>query len=306
MSPKISVCLATYNPRQDYLAKTLEGARKQTLPHDMWEFLLIDNNSQPPLEGTISLTDLPQARIVVEKEPGLSHARRRAFQEAKGDLIVNLDDDAILDAKYLEVCLRLAIQYPFIGVFGSQIIAEFEEDPIWPKEEYYAAERTVHEDIWSNDREHIPSTPWGAGSVVRKMVADAYVKKISEDSRWGQLGRTAEKLLSCEDIEIAMTACDLGLGKGVFRDLKFRHLIPKSKMTEDFLCKNAYGNGYSFTVHNWLRFDRIPQQKKLLGWINRTYRLLRMSPRRRRQELAKDQGIRDAAKSIKDKRLISI
>jgi len=304
MSPKISVCLATYNPRQDYLAKTLEGARKQTLPHDQWEFLLIDNASQPPLEGRISLSGLPQGRIVVEKEPGLSHARRRAFQEAKGDMIVNLDDDAILDAKYLEVCLRLAIQYPFIGVFGSQIIAEFEEDPIWPKKEYYAAERTVHEDIWSNDREHIPSTPWGAGSVVRKAVADAYVKKISEDLRWGQLGRTAEKLLSCEDIEIAMTACDLGLGKGVFRDLKFRHLIPKSKMTEDFLCKNAYGNGYSFTIHNWLRFGRLPPKPSLLGRINRSYRLFRMSRRRRKQESAKDKGVQEAVDFIRSKNLL--
>lgn len=302
MKPKISVCLATYNPRQDYLEKALEGVRKQTLSQEQWEFLLIDNNSQPPLQGRVSLIGLPRARIVVEPLQGLSHGRRRGFQEAQGQLIVNLDDDAVLDPDYLEICLRLADQYPFIGVFGSQMTAEFEEAPTWPKEEYYAVERVVLEDIWSNDREHIPSTPWGAGSLVTKRVAEAYTKKILNDARWSGLGRTADKLLSCEDIEIAMTACDLGLGKGVFRDLRFKHLIPKSKMTEEFLCKNAYGNGYSFTIHNWLRFGRLPPQTSIQSRINRSYRLFQMSRRRRKQESAKDRGICEAIEFIKMKK----
>lgn len=298
MKPLISVCLATYNPREDYLQRTLEGVRKQTLLHEQWEFLLIDNNSQPPLEGRVNLAGLPRTRIVVEKEQGLSHARRRAFQEAAGDLILNLDDDAVLSPDYLEKTSSLSKKYPFIGVFGSQMTAEFEEKPKRKASEYYAAERLVEEDIWSNDREHISSTPWGAGSVVRKVVADAYVKKMEEDPRWGALGRAAEKLLSCEDIEIAMTACDLGLGKGVFRDLIFIHLIPSTKMTEEFLCRNAFGNGYSFTLHNWLRFGRIPRRASLFGRINRIYRLLRMSPHTRRQEHFKDKGIHQAIAEI--------
>jgi len=301
MKPLISVCLATYNPRENYLQRTLEGVRKQTLPHEQWEFLLIDNHSQPPLEGRVNLTGLPRARIVVEKEQGLSHARRRAFQEAAGDLILNLDDDAVLNPEYLDKALRLSAKYPFIGVFGSQMTAEFEEKPKRKASEYYAAERLVEEDIWSNDREHIPSTPWGAGSVVRKTVADAYVKKMKEDPRWGALGRTAEKLLSCEDIEIAMTACDLGLGKGVFRDLKFTHLIPAVKMTVEFFCRNAYGNGYSFTLHNWLRFGRFPPPVSIFGRINRIYQLCRMPSHRRREEHFKDKGIRQAVKEINKK-----
>jgi glycosyltransferase involved in cell wall biosynthesis len=298
MKPLISVCLATYNPRENYLQRTLEGVRKQTLLHEQWEFLLIDNNSQPPLEGRVNLAGLPRARVVVEKKQGLSHARRRGFWEAAGDLILNLDDDAVLSPDYLEKTSSLSKKYPFIGVFGSQMTAEFEEKPRRKASEYYAAERLVEEDIWSNDREHISSTPWGAGSVVRKVVADAYVKKMEEDPRWGALGRAAEKLLSCEDIEIAMTACDLGLGKGVFRDLIFIHLIPSAKMTEEFLCRNAFGNGYSFTLHNWLRFGRIPTRASLFGRINRIYRLLMMSPHTRRQEYFKDKGIHQAIDEI--------
>jgi glycosyltransferase involved in cell wall biosynthesis len=235
---------------------------------------------------------------VVEKQQGLSHARRRGFQEAKGDLIVNLDDDAVLDPDYLEQVVKLAEQFPFIGAFGCQLRAEFEVPPDRPAHDYYAAERTVAEDIWSNDREHIPSTPFGAGSVVRRQVADAYTLRMQEDPRWGMLGRTAEKLFSCEDIEIAMTACDLGLGKGLFRDLRLTHLIMGRKMTDDFLCRNAYGNGYSSVVHNYLRFGRVPQKPGVFAKINRRYRLWRMTPRQRRAEIAKDRGIIEGRKVI--------
>lgn len=298
MKTLISVCLATYNPREDYLQRTLEGVRKQTLPHEQWEFLLIDNNSQPPLEGRVNLAGLPRARVVVEKKQGLSHARRQGFRKATGDLILNLDDDAVLSPDYLGKVSSLSSRYPFIGVLGSQITAEFEEKPRRKASEYYAAERLVVEDIWSNDREHIPSTPWGAGSVVRKAVADAYVKKMDEDPRWAALGRTAKKLLSCEDIEIAMIACDLGLGKGVFRDLRFTHLIPAAKMTVEFLCRNAYGNGYSFTLHNWLRFGRFPPPVSVIGRLKRIYQLCRMPAHRRRQEFFKDKGISHAVVEI--------
>jgi glycosyltransferase involved in cell wall biosynthesis len=299
MKPVISLCLATYNPRKDYMERALEGVRRQTLSIAHWEFLLIDNISQPPLEGRVSLTGLPNARIVVEKEQGLSHARRRAFQEAHGDLIINLDDDAVLDPDYLETARKIADLHPYLGVFGPQIRPIFEEPPVWPVNEYYGASRVVEEDIWSNDREHIPSTPWGVGSVVRKNVADAYVQKVLDDPRWGGLGRTAENLLSCEDIEIAMTACDLGFGKGVMKDLKLTHLIPAKRMTAEFLCKNAYGNGYSYTMHNWLRFARLPQKKTLLGRVEHNYRLLRMSSIKRCQEMAKDKGIQEAIRDLK-------
>jgi len=82
------------------------------------------------------------------------------------------------------------------------------------------------------------------------------------------------------------------------KDLRLTHLIPARRMTEDFLCRNAYGNGYSATIHNWLRFGRIPPKPSLLGRINRSYRLFRMSPRMRRQETAKDRGIRDAVREL--------
>jgi glycosyltransferase involved in cell wall biosynthesis len=308
-TPLISVVLCTYNPRADYLQRCVDGLKAQTLAQSAWELVVVDNNSQPELrvaglkdqetkglkdKGTeIDLSWHPEARMVVETQQGLSHARRRGFEEAKGELIVNLDDDAVLDPDYLEQAIKLAEEFSFIGAFGCQVRAEFERPPQWPIRDYYGAGRTVSENVWSNERERFVTTPTGVGSVLRRAVADSYAARMQLDPRWALLGRTADKLLSCEDIEIAMTACDLGLGKGVFCDLKLTHLIPVKRMTEDFLCRNAHGNGYSSVVHNYLRFGRIPQKPSIFARLNRLYRLARMSPRKRRQERAKDKGIRE-------------
>jgi len=298
---KITVALCTHNPRLDYLERTLEGVRKQTLSHDQWEFILIDNNSQPPMQGRVDLSGLPKARIVVEKEPGLSPARRRAFSEAQGDLIVNLDDDMILATDYLVQVLALQLRYPFLGAFGCQIEAEFEVPPEKPIFEYYAAERKVLNPTWSNDPMHYASSPWGAGSVVSRSVATAYSNKISRDARFAAVGRKPGKLLACEDDDIAITACELGLGKGVFPELKILHLIPKEKMTDEFQIKNAKGKGYSSTLLHFLRTGRLPPQPGVLAKVSRAYRLMRMSPRRRAEERAIDRGVKEAVQEIKEK-----
>jgi hypothetical protein len=67
------------------------------------------------------------------------------------------------------------------------------------------------------------------------------------------------------------------------------------KMSDEFLRRNAHGNGYSTVVHNYLRFGRVPVEPSIFAKANRLYRLWRMSPRKRREESAKDRGIRDGA-----------
>jgi glycosyltransferase involved in cell wall biosynthesis len=308
-TPLISVVLCTYNPREDFLGRVFDGLKDQTLSKDLWELVVVDNNSTRPLSSTtgpqddkataIDLSWHPDARIVVETQQGLSHARRRGFEEATGDLIVNLDDDAVLDSDYLKQVVRLAEQFPLIGVFGCALRAEFEVPARWPTDEYYAAQRVVPQAVWSNDPLHHLSNPWGAGSVVRRPVARAYVQRLADDCRYAQIGRTAERLLACEDDDIAMTACEVGFGKGVFPSLCFTHLIKASHMTEDFLCRNARGHAYSGTVLEFLRFGRRPVNPTVRARLNRAYRLACMKSRRRRQELARDQGVKEAFQDMK-------
>ena len=265
-SLRISVAISTHNPRRDYFDRCVAGLQQQDLPRGEWELVVVDNKSTPPVSSFLDLAWHPNAKVVVEDRLGLAFARCRGFEEGKADLIVNLDDDSVLAPDYLRHARRLADTHPHVGVFGSQHKAEFEVPPTHPPGYYYAAERLVAESVWSNLRENPETTPWGSGSVVRRRVAERYLKRVQEEPRLLELGRRGAALFSCEDIDIANSACDLGLGKGVFKELMFTHLISAPRMTDEFKVRNFYWNQYSAVIHNFLQYDgRLPTRR---SWQN--------------------------------------
>ena len=66
----------------------------------------MDNRSDEPLADRIDLSWHPDAHIVREDTLGLTPARLRGIRESKGDLLVFVDDDNVLDVDFLEVALR--------------------------------------------------------------------------------------------------------------------------------------------------------------------------------------------------------
>src|SRR5260370_21449710 len=71
-----------------------------------YEILVVDN--APSDERTRELAaHHPEARYVREACPGLNFARNRALQEARGEVLAFLDDDAMLD-RYWSIALAQA------------------------------------------------------------------------------------------------------------------------------------------------------------------------------------------------------
>ena len=81
----------------------------------------------------------------------------------------------------------------------------------------------------------------GAGLCVRGSVAKAYCEMF-ERSKIRITSRVGETLLGHEDFEISYVACHTGLGMGLFPALKISHLIPKRRITEDYLLKLYEGS----------------------------------------------------------------
>src|SRR5580700_7281413 len=92
---EISVIICSHNPRAHYLQRTIQALRDQTFPRDRWELLLIDNASSVPLAENWDVSWHSNAKHVVESELGLSAARRRGIHEARGELLIFVDDDNI-------------------------------------------------------------------------------------------------------------------------------------------------------------------------------------------------------------------
>jgi len=240
--PRISVIICTHNPRLDYLQRTLEALQGQTLPLDQWELLVIDNASREPVGDQYDISWHPRGRHISETTLGLTPARLRGVAESQTGLLVFVDDDNILDADYLVQALRISRDYSFLGAWGGQIRPEFEaEPPEWTKPYWgMLAIVELERDEWSNCADHRAAAPCGAGMCIRRTVANRYAEVLlaaGKDHERFQLDRRGTHLASCGDSDLALTACDLGMGCGRFTSLRLTHLIPSVRLTTSYLVR---------------------------------------------------------------------
>ncbi len=300
----ISVITCTHNPRRDYFDKVLAALNSQTLPLEQWEFLLIDNASEQLISSEIDLSWHPNARHIREEQLGLTPARLRGIKEAVAETFVFVDDDNVLDPDYLEITLKISKDFPMIGAWGGQVIPELEEEPPeWIKPDlknylYSLACREFERNQWSNLIHQHETTPCGAGLCVRKIVAQKYAELVHNDPRRADLDRKGQILSSCGDSDLAYTACDIGLGTGQFTSLKVTHLIPPSRLEEDYLLRLTQGLSYSGTMLDYMRGKLPPQPTWKSSNIYLLYLRLRYGVKRCRFYEATQKGMRLAVKEI--------
>lgn len=275
MSGSISVIICTHNPRKEYLTRVLDALKHQSLPQSEWELLLIDNASQSILAESVDLSWHLQSRHIREETLGLTHARLRGIAEAQANILVFVDDDNILDSDYLTNVLKIAKEYPCLGAWGcGQSIPEFEVPPPEWAEPYLPklALKKLDKDKWSNIWPS-ETTPCGAGLVIRKEVGDKYAELLSKNPERKKLGRTGNLLLGAEDIDIAATAVDIGLGTGQFVCLKLVHIIPASRLELNYLLSLVEGSAFSKTLLENFRSKpetlTLPPPKNKITWIDK-------------------------------------
>ena len=295
----ISVIICTHNPRQDYLNRVLMALRVQTLPTTEWELLLIDNASKTQLSTEIDLSWHPYSRQIREDKLGLTNARAKGILEASGKVLVFVDDDNVLDADFLEITWQIAQKWSILGAWGGQIRAEFEvEPPEWAKPYLgLLAIREFDTDKWSNLIHQHETTPCGAGLCVRRTVAEKYLSLINENPERRILGRKGKVLTSCEDSDLAYTACDLGLGTGQFTKLKTTHLISAVRINLEYFERLLEGMSYSGTILQSWR-GKLPTQKSWRAKIIDVYIRCRLDSNQRRLYDASQRGFNLACKEI--------
>ena len=276
--PALSVILCTHNPRRDFLSRTLSALQGQILPVSAWELLVVDNASQPPVADLADLRWHPAARGLLESELGLTPARLRGIVEARGEILVCVDDDNLLAPDYLERALALARFSPTLGVWGCGTFRpEWEQSPPPEFAPYlaYLAVQQAPADRRSAQAYDYAAMPPGAGLCVRAEIARHYAEFVRRDPRRKLLGRTGAKLNACEDFDLALTAIDMGRETAVFRELAITHLMPCSRVEEPYLLRLIEGHARSTVLLMALRGDHAaPPPRGLLGRL-REYRLRR-------------------------------
>ena len=283
----ISVILCTHNPRTDYLARSLASLEEQKLALDGWELTIVDNASDEPLDQTLDISWHPNARIVRESELGLTPARLRGIRESIGDVLVFVDDDNVLAPDYLVEVRNVADSRPFLGAWSGSVKGEFEVEPAEWTKRYWGSLviRDVTRDEWSQVYWDGAATPLGAGLCVRREVALEYLRLHDEGIRTFRMDRAGKSLVSGGDNDLAACAIDIGLSCGVIASLHLTHLIPRERLTEEYLLKLIEGVAYSSIILRSFReatrngdSPRGSPAKKAADVLRRA----RMTPRERR------------------------
>lgn len=243
----VTVIICTRNPRPVVFERVFGRLAEQTLPADRRETIVVDNGSKPPV-AFAATQGLGDVRTVTEPVTGLTAARLRGIAEARGELLVFVDDDNLLAPDYLEQAVGIAEGFPQIGAFGGRISPEFEADePDWlrPFRSHLALADFVR-DEWSNLAGDGAVIPCGAGLCVRRPLAERWAAGVAADPRRLGLGRSGTRMLSCEDTDLVLSCTDAGWGTGRFRSLHLTHVIPAGRLAFNYQKRLAADIGYSY------------------------------------------------------------
>lgn len=100
---KVSLVVPTFN-RRDVLSETLRRLSRQSLPASDFELLVIDDCSEDGTWGLVTGLDLPARLTYLRNSTNLGRAktRNRGIRQAKGGLVLLLDDDIWADEELVE------------------------------------------------------------------------------------------------------------------------------------------------------------------------------------------------------------
>ena len=128
---QISVVIATYN-RASLLEGALAALASQEVPRSLlWEIVVIDNNSSDSTAGVVdafSQTVSIPVRYALEPRQGLSWARNRGVQEARGSILAFSDDDVCPAPDWVAQIAAAMDRWNAHGV-GGRILPLWETSP---------------------------------------------------------------------------------------------------------------------------------------------------------------------------------
>lgn len=212
--------------------RTLRSVAQQTLPPQEWELVVVDNNSTDDTRAVFGrfAAENPalDARVVGEPNQGLSWARNRGIAESRAPLIAMIDDDEEINPGFLASYVEFFETHPEAVAAGGRIEAVYEsERPAWMS---CHTERPVA-GILDRGRSIAPfrkGYPGGGNMAFRREVFDAC--GLFDTG----LGRTGEELTGGEEKDMFRRITARGAGVYYVPGAVVRHIIPPSKVTNDY------------------------------------------------------------------------
>ena len=240
---KLSLLIATYN-RADRLIETLESVVAQDAPAELWECVVVNNNSTDCTAERFAAFAAahPQynLRMVEEHNQGLSYARNRGIRESTGEYMAIIDDDERIVPEFISAYISLFDTVPEAVAGGGPIVPVYPAGrPAWMS---CFTERPIANTMYLGDRVrefpegHIPG---GGNMAIRRSAVKRYgVFDIS-------LGRVGTSLTGGEESDL-FERLRLAEEKYYYTPKAVMYqIIPAEKLSRGYFSRLSYNIGVS-------------------------------------------------------------
>lgn len=239
----VSIIICTYN-RAKYIGPLLESIVRNDFDKTRYEVVLVDNNStdDTPQVCASFASAHPELllRYVQEQEQGLSAARNKGIREAEGEILIFVDDDALVDEHYISYYVEFLAEHPEVMAAGGPIEPQYEtSEPDWMTK-YTRALLCGWMNYGSEVRAY-PSGryPGGGNACYRREVFDRV--GLFNTS----LGRKGTSLMASEEKDIFDKMATQGMDVRYIPGPVLHHIIPQHKLEKDYFNRLTLQIGIS-------------------------------------------------------------
>jgi glycosyltransferase involved in cell wall biosynthesis len=117
---KLSVIIPAHN-EENYLSFCLASIIREKLRSGLFVEIIVVNNASTDKTKEVALS-FPEVLVVDEPQKGITYARQAGFEKSSGNLIANIDADAILAPDWLDTVIKNFTQRPeLIALSGPPV-----------------------------------------------------------------------------------------------------------------------------------------------------------------------------------------
>lgn len=237
---EITAVICTHN-RDSYLDRCIRSVLDQKLAGPAFELLVVNNASTDDTPAVCRrFAAIENFRVVDEPVAGLSRARNRGWQEARGRYVGYLDDDAVAVDGWLQgVMDAFGAADPAPEWVGGPIELEWEAaSPPWIDAELRVSLGEV--DLGAAPRFLAPGERLGGGN-------SFYQRRVLEETGGfnERLGRRRGALLSAEETDL-QHRLQAGGGRLYYHPaIRIMHHVPRERIEPSYFYRRYYWGGRS-------------------------------------------------------------
>jgi glycosyltransferase involved in cell wall biosynthesis len=255
MNKLITVIISVYN-RKEKLRLALDELLDQTLERNLFNVLVVDNNSIDNPEDVVN-SFLPEMNIqyINEDRQGLGFVRDIGYKVAQSDYVVFIDDDAFPERNYLEIIYHIILNEEPDCICGPIFPYYDSPKPKWFKDSYEVRQYSTKKgylkplDVWS-----------GSNMTWKKEV----LNKLGGFNV--QMGMTENKIVGGEDTDLFLRYWQKYNGPIVYDpEALVYHWVPEYKMKVTYRLKRSIAEGVTWAkVKPWNGFlDRLQKSIRM-------------------------------------------